>query len=184
MNGLNQKASEFPDSPGVYRFFKNKKILYIGKAKSLKKRVKTYFGKSLKEFKTQKLVNQITGMDFIETNNETEALLLEQNLIKTEQPPFNILLRDDKTFPYIELTEKHDFPGIFFKRTRKSEKNLFGPFTSASATRLAISEIQKIFNQSYELTQLIEEGFKFIGIVCWLNFWCKASSNALKFGNS
>ena len=90
MNGLNQKASEFPDSPGVYRFFKNKKILYIGKAKSLKKRVKTYFGKSLKEFKTQKLVNQITGMDFIETNNETEALLLEQNLIKTEQPPFNI----------------------------------------------------------------------------------------------
>ena len=146
MNGLNQKASEFPDSPGVYRFFKNKKILYIGKAKSLKKRVKTYFGKSLKEFKTQKLVNQITGMDFIETNNETEALLLEQNLIKTEQPPFNILLRDDKTFPYIELTEKHDFPGIFFKRTRKSEKNLFGPFTSASATRLAISEIQKIFN--------------------------------------
>ena len=69
MNGLNQKASEFPDSPGVYRFFKNKKILYIGKAKSLKKRVKTYFGKSLKEFKTQKLVNQITGMDFIETNN-------------------------------------------------------------------------------------------------------------------
>ena len=146
MSGLNQKASEFPDSPGVYRFFKNKKILYIGKAKSLKKRVKTYFGKSLKEFKTQKLVNQITGMDFIETNNETEALLLEQNLIKTEQPPFNILLRDDKTFPYIELTEKHDFPGIFFKRTRKSEKNLFGPFTSASATRLAISEIQKIFN--------------------------------------
>ena len=146
MNGLNQKASEFPDSPGVYRFFKNKKILYIGKAKSLKKRVKTYFGKSLKEFKTQKLVNQITGMDFIETNNETEALLLEQNLIKTEQPPFNILLRDDKTFPYIELTEKHDFPGIFFKRTRKSEKNLFGPFTSASATRLAIGEIQKIFN--------------------------------------
>ena len=55
-------------------------------------------------------------------------------------------MRDDKTFPYIELTEKHDFPGIFFKRTRKSEKNLFGPFTSASATRLAIGEIQKIFN--------------------------------------
>ena len=143
---ISEKVKSFPETSGVYRFFGNKKILYIGKAKNLRKRVQSYFRNSLKEYKTNKLVERIEDVDFLTTNNETEALLLEQNLIKTEQPPFNILLRDDKSFPYIELSEKHDYPSINFKRTRKSEKNLFGPFTSASATRLAISEIQNIFN--------------------------------------
>ena len=125
---IQKKIQSFPETTGVYRFYESKKILYIGKAKNLKKRVKSYFTKSLKEYKTTKLVEKINDVDFLETQNETEALLLEQNLIKTEQPPYNILLRDDKTFPYIEINAKHDFPGVFFKRTRKAEKNLFGPF--------------------------------------------------------
>ena len=143
---IQKKIQSFPETTGVYRFYESKKILYIGKAKNLKKRVKSYFTKSLKEYKTTKLVEKINDVDFLETQNETEALLLEQNLIKTEQPPYNILLRDDKTFPYIEINTKHDFPGVFFKRTRKAEKNLFGPFVSAKGTRTAISEIQKIFS--------------------------------------
>ena len=139
-----EKAKSFPETPGVYRFFGNKKILYIGKAKNLRKRVQSYFRSSVKEYKTNKLVERIEDIDFLTTNNETEALLLEQNLIKSNQPQFNILLRDDKSFPYIKIDEKHDFPSITFKRTTKAEKNLFGPFISAKGTRTAITELQKI----------------------------------------
>ena len=144
IKNISEKVKSFPETPGVYRFFGNKKILYIGKAKNLRKRVQSYFRSSLKEYKTNKLVEKIEDIDFLTTNNETEALLLEQNLIKSNQPQFNILLRDDKSFPYIKIDEKHDFPSITFKRTTKAEKNLFGPFISAKGTRTAITELQKI----------------------------------------
>lgn len=144
IKNISEKVKSFPETPGVYRFFGNKKILYIGKAKNLRKRVQSYFRSSLKEYKTNKLVEKIEDIDFLTTNNETEALLLEQNLIKSNQPQFNILLRDDKSFPYIKIDEKHDFPSITFKRTTKVEKNLFGPFISAKGTRTAITELQKI----------------------------------------
>ena len=137
------KIKSFPETPGVYRFFGKNKILYIGKAKNLKKRVQSYFRTSIKEFKTNKLVERIEDLDYLTTNNETEALLLEQNLIKSNQPQFNILLRDDKTFPYIKIDDAHDYPSITFKRTTKAEKNLFGPFISAKGTRTAITELQK-----------------------------------------
>lgn len=144
IKNISEKVKSFPETPGVYRFFGNKKILYIGKAKNLRKRVQSYFRSSVKEYKTNKLVERIEDIDFLTTNNETEALLLEQNLIKSNQPQFNILLRDDKSFPYIKIDEKHDFPSITFKRTTKAEKNLFGPFISAKGTRTAITELQKI----------------------------------------
>ena len=144
IKSISEKVKSFPETPGVYRFFGNKKILYIGKAKNLRKRVQSYFRSSVKEYKTNKLVERIEDIDFLTTNNETEALLLEQNLIKSNQPQFNILLRDDKSFPYIKIDEKHDFPSITFKRTTKAEKNLFGPFISAKGTRTAITELQKI----------------------------------------
>lgn len=144
IKNISEKVKSFPETPGVYRFFGNKKILYIGKAKNLRKRVQSYFRSSVKEYKTNKLVERIEDIDFLTTNNETEALLLEQNLIKSNQPQFNILLRDDKSFPYIKIDENHDFPSITFKRTTKAEKNLFGPFISAKGTRTAITELQKI----------------------------------------
>jgi len=144
IKNISEKVKSFPETPGVYRFFFYFLILYIGKAKNLSKSVQSYFRSSVKEYKTNKLVERIEDIDFLTTNNETEALLLEQNLIKSNQPQFNILLRDDKSFPYIKIDEKHDFPSITFKRTTKAEKNLFGPFISAKGTRTAITELQKI----------------------------------------
>ncbi|MBL6693263.1 MAG: excinuclease ABC subunit UvrC [SAR86 cluster bacterium] len=142
---IKEKVKSFPQKPGVYRFYDSNSLLYIGKAKNLRKRASSYFTKTIKEYKTAKLIDRIVDADFLITKNETEALLLEQNLIKSNQPRFNILLRDDKTFPYIEINEKHDFPQILFKRTTKASKELYGPFTSAKGTRLAISELQNIF---------------------------------------
>ena len=142
---VKEKVKSFPQKPGVYRFYDSNSLLYIGKAKNLRKRASSYFTKTIKEYKTSKLIDRVIDADFLITKNETEALLLEQNLIKSNQPRFNILLRDDKTFPYIEINEKHDFPQILFKRTTKASKELYGPFTSAKGTRVAISELQNIF---------------------------------------
>ena len=84
-------------------------------------------------------------LDFVTTNNEVDALLLEQNLIKSEKPKFNILLRDDKSYPFIHLDENHDFPKIQTKRVLKGHEGLYGPYTSAYATRIAVNQIQKVF---------------------------------------
>lgn len=142
---VKEKVKSFPQKPGVYRFYDSNSLLYIGKAKNLRKRASSYFNKTIKEYKTSKLIDRVIDADFLITKNETEALLLEQNLIKSNQPRFNILLRDDKTFPYIKINEKHDYPQILFKRTTKASKELYGPFTSAKGTRVAISELQNIF---------------------------------------
>ena len=135
-----------PNTPGVYKFFNNHEIIYIGKAKNLKKRVSSYFGKSHKDRKTSQIRFLSDKVETFTTKNEVEALLLEQMLIKENRPKFNILLRDDKTYPYIYFSLDHEFPGIYSKRTRKGvDKKYFGPFVSSEAVRKSIKEIQQIF---------------------------------------
>ena len=135
-----------PNTPGVYKFFNNHEIIYIGKAKDLKKRVSSYFGKSHKDRKTSQIKYLTDKVETFTTKNEVEALLLEQMLIKENRPKFNILLRDDKTYPYIYFSLDHEFPGIYSKRTRKGvDKKYFGPFVSSEAVKKSIKEIQQIF---------------------------------------
>jgi excinuclease ABC subunit C len=135
-----------PSTPGVYKFFSNHEIIYIGKAKNLKKRVSSYFGKSIKDRKTSQIKFLTDNIETFTTKNEVEALLLEQMLIKENKPKFNILLRDDKTYPYIYFSLDHDFPGIYSKRTKQAvNSNFFGPFVSSGAVKKSIKEIQKIF---------------------------------------
>ena len=135
-----------PNTPGVYKFFNNHEIIYIGKAKDLKKRVASYFGKSQKDRKTSQIRLLTNKVETFTTKNEVEALLLEQMLIKENKPKFNILLRDDKTYPYIYFSLNHDFPGVYLKRTKKAvDKNYFGPFVSSEAVKKSIKEIQKIY---------------------------------------
>ncbi|MFL2713255.1 MAG: excinuclease ABC subunit UvrC [Gammaproteobacteria bacterium] len=135
-----------PSTPGVYKFFSNKKIIYIGKAKDLKKRVSSYFGKTFKDRKTSQIKFLTDKVETFTTKNEVEALLLEQMLIKENKPKFNILLRDDKTYPYIYFSLDHEYPGVYLKRTKKGvDKKYFGPFVSSEAVKKSIKEIQKIF---------------------------------------
>ena len=135
-----------PNTPGVYKFFNNNEIIYIGKAKDLKKRVSSYFGKSFKDRKTSQIKFLTDKVETFTTKNEVEALLLEQMLIKENKPKFNILLRDDKTYPYIYFSLDHEFPGVYSKRTKNGvDKKYFGPFVSSEAVKKSINEIQKIF---------------------------------------
>ena len=135
-----------PNTPGVYKFFNNQEIIYIGKAKDLKKRVSSYFGKSFKDRKTSQIKFLTDKVETFSTKNEVEALLLEQFLIKENKPKFNILLRDDKTYPYIYFSLDHNYPGVYLKRTKKSiNSNYYGPFVSSGAVKKSIKEIQKIF---------------------------------------
>ena len=135
-----------PNTPGVYKFFSNHEIIYIGKAKDLKKRVTSYFGKSYKDRKTSQIKFLTDKIETFTTKNEVEALLLEQMLIKENKPKFNILLRDDKTYPYIYFSLDHEFPGVYSKRTKNAvDKKYYGPFVSSEAVKKSIKEIQKIF---------------------------------------
>ena len=134
-----------PSTPGVYKFFNKTEIIYIGKAKNLKKRVSSYFGNSYKDRKTSQIKFLTDKVETFTTKNEVEALLLEQTLIKENKPKFNILLRDDKTYPYIYFSQDHDYPGIYLKRTKKAvNSNYYGPFVSSGAVKKSIKEIQKV----------------------------------------
>ena len=137
---------KIPNTPGVYKFFNNLEIIYIGKAKNLKKRVSSYFGNSIKDRKTSQIKHLTDKIETFTTKNEVEALLLEQMLIKENKPKFNILLRDDKTYPYIYFSLDHEFPGVYSKRTKNAvDKKYYGPFVSSEAVKKSIKEIQKIF---------------------------------------
>ncbi len=137
---------KIPPTPGVYKFFSKTEIIYIGKAKNLKKRVSSYFGNSIKDRKTAQIKLLTDKIETFTTKNEVEALLLEQTLIKENKPKFNILLRDDKTYPYIYFSLDHEYPGVYSKRTKKGlDKKYFGPFVSSEAVKKSIKEIQKIF---------------------------------------
>ena len=138
--------TQVPNTPGIYKFFSKKKIIYIGKAKDLKKRVSSYFGKSFKDRKTQQIKILTDQIETFSTTTEAEALLLEQSLIKENLPRFNILLRDDKTYPYVHFSMDHKYPSISMKRSKHAvSKNFFGPFISAQAVKATIKDLQKIY---------------------------------------
>ena len=137
---------KIPTTPGIYKFFHNSEIIYIGKAKNLKKRVSSYFGNAKKDRKTNQIKKLTNQVETFSTKNEVEALLLEQSLIKENKPRFNILLRDDKTYPYIFFSDNHEYPSIGLKRTKKAvDEKYFGPFINSYAVKKSIKEIQKIF---------------------------------------
>ena len=133
--------------PGVYRMLDEQgRPLYVGKARSLKARVGSYFRASGLAGKTMALVARIRDIEITVTRSETEALLLEQSLIKQERPPYNVVLRDDKSYPYIYLTDHEDFPRLAFHRgARRKTGRYFGPFPSASAVRDSLNAMQKLF---------------------------------------
>ena len=137
---------QVPQTPGIYKFFSGNKIIYIGKAINLKKRVSSYFGSSLKDRKTSQIKLLTDRIETFSTQTEAEALLLEQSLIKENLPRFNILLRDDKTYPYIHYSMSDQFPSISMKRSKHPvSKDYFGPFISAYAVKSTIKDLQKIF---------------------------------------
>jgi excinuclease ABC subunit C len=133
--------------PGVYQMLGEQgEVLYVGKAKNLKKRVSSYFRKTGHAPKTRALVSRIHGVEVTITGTEVEALILEQNLIKQSRPPYNILLRDDKSYPYIFMSGGEPFPRLSFHRGKKSKKGqYFGPFPSVHAVRESLAFLQKTF---------------------------------------
>jgi excinuclease ABC subunit C len=132
--------------PGVYRMLgEGDKVLYVGKAKNLKKRVSSYFTRSLNR-RIQVMVSQIVDIEVVVTHTEAEALILENNLIKSLKPRYNILLRDDKSYPYIYLSMDQDYPALSFKRGARTGKGrYFGPYPSAGSTRETLQLLQKLF---------------------------------------
>ena len=141
-----EDLSHVPNKPGVYQFFDKSKIIYIGKAKDLNKRVRSYFTPAIKDRKTEQIKKQAIKVETFTTHTETEALILEQQLIKEYKPKFNILLRDDKTYPFIYFLGSHDFPSIHLKRSKQAiDENFYGPYTNARLVRDQIKELQKIF---------------------------------------
>ena len=140
-------VKRLPNSPGVYRMMNvDGDVLYVGKARSLKKRVTQYAQGRFHTNRIGRMVRETVAMEFVVTRTETEALLLEANLIKRLRPRFNVLMRDDKSFPYILITGDHPSPGIFKHRGARSRKgDYFGPFASAGAVDRTINSLQRAF---------------------------------------
>lgn len=143
---IHDVVKKLPSSSGVYQFFdRENKIIYIGKAKNLKKRVSTYFFKKQDNRKTEVLVKQVYKIKHIVVDSEEDALLLENNLIKEYQPKYNILLKDDKTFPWICI-KNEPFPRVFYTRTiYKDGSNYFGPYTSVYMAKTILEVIKQLF---------------------------------------
>lgn len=143
-----EKVRSFPTTPGVYLMKDAQgRVIYIGKAVNLKSRASSYFTQAAAvDRRTAELVTEIADIDFLETETEVDALLLEARLIKDTRPRFNSELKDDKTFPYLEITTREDFPRVEFTRTPQSKgTKLYGPFTNAKQLRGTITVLQKIF---------------------------------------
>jgi excinuclease ABC subunit C len=139
-------AKPLPNAPGVYRMMNAAgDVLYVGKARSLKKRVTTYTQPAKLPIRIQRMVHETRAMEFVRTRSEVEALLLESNLIKRLKPRYNVSLRDDKSFPYIELTSAHEFPRLAKHRGSRSEGTYYGPFASAGAVDRTIVALQRAF---------------------------------------
>ncbi len=144
---IQQFARHLPNRPGVYRMFDRAgEVLYVGKAKSLKNRVTSYARGMAHTNAVARMIAETANMEFVTTGTETEALLLESNLIKQLRPRYNVLLRDDKSFPYILLTGDHDAPAILKHRgSRQRKGDYFGPFASVWAVTRTIDALQKAF---------------------------------------
>ena len=160
---LELQLKTLPDSPGVYQYYdKNEDVIYVGKAKNLKKRVTSYFTKNHENAKTRILVKQIVDIKHIVVDTETDALLLENNLIKKYKPKYNILLKDDKTYPWICI-KKERFPRVFMtRRYIKDGSEYFGPYTNIKTVRVLLDLIKELYSIrtcSYDLSQQkINEG--------------------------
>lgn len=145
---LQEKLQSLPTSPGVYLMKGNRgQVLYVGKALSLRQRVRSYFQKgSSLDFKTQKMVSQVVDLDYLATDSEVEALILENTLIKEYRPRYNILFKDDKQYPYIKVTLQEPFPRIYLERKAPRDgSRYFGPYTNATAVRSTLDLLQKLF---------------------------------------
>ena len=140
-------VASLPRRPGVYRMYgAAQELLYVGKARNLRDRVGTYFNPSNVSPKVHALVQQIAAIEVTVTHSEVEALLLEYNLIKEHRPRFNVVLRDDKSFPYIQLRTDHEFPKLaFYRGPRSAPGRYFGPFPNAGAVRETLQGLQKLF---------------------------------------
>jgi excinuclease ABC subunit C len=143
-----EKVKTFPPTPGVY-LMKDAQgvVLYVGKAKNLRNRASHYFTKAAADDpRTADLVKLIADIDFLQAETEVDALLLEARLVKDIQPRFNVDLKDDKSFPYLQIRVREDFPRVEFTRSpRRKGVKLYGPFTSAKSLRLAIQVLQRVF---------------------------------------
>src|SRR5213595_2058535 len=145
---LDAQLRALPDSPGVYLFHgRDGEVLYVGKAKSLRKRVQSYFRReAYTTVKTAELVDRIEEIEFVGAGGEHEALLLEQNLIKRHRPPFNIRLRDDKSYPYIAVTVGDEYPRVMFTRERHRRGTVyFGPYANAKKVRETLDVLNRAF---------------------------------------
>ena len=154
MNSLEQgkeifknKSKLCSNSPGVYQVFDEKnKIIYVGKAKNLPNRLSNYSSSSTQPIRTERMIASTNRIDTISTLNESEALLLEANLIKKNKPRYNVLLKDDKSFPYIQIRSSHDYPQITKFRGKHNDKDIyFGPFASIASANWTIKMLQKVF---------------------------------------
>ena len=146
MTDLKKEIKKFPNLPGIYRMMNGKnEIIYIGKAKDIKKRVASYFGKNHSSPRTKMMVSNIHSIEFTVTNTEAEALILENNLIRNHMPRYNVIFRDDKSYPYLKISGDQ-FPRISFHRgIQKKDQNYFGPFPNSPAVRDSIKLLQKVF---------------------------------------
>ena len=148
MFNIEEELKKLPAQPGVYLMHDARdEIIYVGKAISLKNRVRQYFQSSRnKTAKIEQMVSRIARFEYIVTDSELEALVLECNLIKEHQPRYNTMLKDDKAYPYIKVTVGEDFPRVLFARTMKKDKSkYFGPYTSAGAVKDTIDLIHKLY---------------------------------------
>lgn len=151
MFNIEEELKKLPNKPGVYVMRdKNDTIIYVGKAISLKNRVRQYFRKNNKTARIEKMVSLIDHFEYIVVDNEAEALILECNLIKKNRPKFNVLLKDDKTYPYIKIDVKSDYPGVFItRRVVNDGSKYFGPYANPGAAKEMINFIK----QKYKIRQ-------------------------------
>src|ERR671917_209944 len=149
MVAAQEKLKGLPTKPGVYLFRDERgDVLYVGKAKSLRPRVRSYFqaGRGDNRASVPRMVPRIADLEVIVTSSEVEALHLEQNLVKRHRPPFNVRLRDDKSFPYIAVTVEDDYPRVMFTRERhRREVVYFGPYANAKRVRGTLDVLNRVF---------------------------------------
>ena len=171
MFNIEEELKKLPNKPGVYIMHdKDDKIIYVGKAISLKNRVRQYFRKNNKTKRIENMVSLIDHFEYIVTDNESEALILECNLIKENMPKFNVLLKDDKTYPYIKVNTKLEFPNVYLtRRILNDGAKYFGPYANSGSAKAMLNFI----NSKYKIRQC--KTFKYKGKAC-LNYHIKKCS--------